>query len=134
MKTKTCSRWMIVDDQEDTNWLIQHMLSIIVPEVEIVAFNSPKAALRAFAQDPNGFDLVITDFNMPGLNGNQLREQLRLINPAVKVVLSTASFDWNFTDAQNAGFDSFLQKPFSICDLRDTTLNLTCEPLCLQAA
>ncbi len=134
MKTSnnTSTRWMVVDDEEENAWLLQHMLSLI-GGVEVACFSCPQEALATFNQDPQGFNLVITDFNMPGMTGDELRRQLRAIAPRIKIVLMTGNLEWTQTDSLLRGFNGFLQKPFSISELRDLALSLTGN-LRLQAA
>ncbi len=72
---------------------------------------SAQAALAAFRQAPP--DIVLTDKNMPGMDGVELLRQLRRLDPAVGVVVMTAygtvdsardSIDW--------GVDAYIEKPF----------------------
>src|SRR4051812_27403772 len=62
------SRWMIVDDNEDMLWLMPQMLAAIT-DAEICCFRNGAEALRAFERSPEAFQLVVTDFDMPGMNG-----------------------------------------------------------------
>jgi CheY-like chemotaxis protein len=109
--------WMIVDDNEE----ILSLMREIVPQFsdgEIVCFNSPQAALAAFEAAPENFALVITDFEMPGMNGVELCHRLREISPAAKILLATGSGNVSEEAAMNEGFCGLLHKPFLFATLR----------------
>jgi len=58
-------------------------------------------------------DMVITDFRMPHMNGAQLRELIRDENSKIPIILMTGERDHTL----GAGFDGFLQKPFTMSEL-----------------
>ncbi|MGI0034834.1 MAG: response regulator, partial [Nitrososphaera sp.] len=47
-------------------------------------------ALREFAKMPSYFDVVVLDIRMPDLNGLQLYQSLKAMNPSAKVLFVTA--------------------------------------------
>ena len=64
------------------------------------------------------FDLVICDVMMPGMNGMELLDRIREINPATHVILITAYPTIDLTvSAMKTGAVDFLAKPFDIDDL-----------------
>ena len=117
--TETASRprWMIVDDNEDI-LLLMHEIVAQFSDAEIVCFNSPQAALAAFEAAPENFELVITDFEMPGMNGVELCHRLRAISPAAKILLATGSGMVSEEAAAGEGFCGLLRKPFPFAMLR----------------
>src|SRR5580704_12416362 len=83
-------RWMLVDD----NLEILTMLSALVENfttATIECHDSPQSALAAFAAAPDSYELAITDFEMPGMDGVELCRRLRAVSPAQKVFLATGS-------------------------------------------
>jgi CheY-like chemotaxis protein len=50
----------------------------------------PRDALNAVCDDPDAWDLVITDHDMPGMDGVQLTRWLRAVRPSLPVMLLTA--------------------------------------------
>jgi len=80
------TRWMIVDDNQDV-LLLMSEIAAQFSDAEIVCFNSPRAALAAFEAAPENFELVITDFEMPGMNGVELRRRFHAISPVVKILV-----------------------------------------------
>jgi len=119
-QTETASRprWMIVDDNEDI-LLLMRDIAAQFSDAEIVCFNSPQAALAAFGAAPENFELVITDFEMPGMNGVELCHRLRAISPAAKILLATGSGLVSEEAAANEGFCGLLHKPFPFAVLRN---------------
>lgn len=58
---------------------------------EISTFRSATEALEVFAATPEKFQLVITDLQMPGMNGTEFCRRLRAVTPDLKVVLATGN-------------------------------------------
>lgn len=52
----------------------------------VTSFHSSLEALSAFKQDPDKFDVLITDNTMPKMSGVELVQQIKLINPDLPVV------------------------------------------------
>jgi response regulator RpfG family c-di-GMP phosphodiesterase len=73
-------------------------------------------ALHALQTGP--YDMVISDFHMPGMNGIELISRIREINPAIYVIMITAfpSIGLSVT-AMKRGAVDFLEKPLRIDDL-----------------
>lgn len=108
----TGAKWMVVDDTEAVLQMTAEMLKMFT-DAEICCFQSPKEALRAFEDDPSAFGLVVTDFDMPEMNGAELCSKLRAITPDLKIILATGSVNMLEAKAFNLGFAAFLAKPFS---------------------
>jgi len=56
---------------------------------EVSAYGSATAALTAFLAEPRRWDIVITDFAMPGLNGVELARQIRTRRRDIPIILCT---------------------------------------------
>ena len=73
----------------------------------------PREALSLLAQNPERIDLVITDLQMPGLDGIELAAELLKINPALPVVLTSAAmFRMPSEKLRSLGIRDFLTKPW----------------------
>lgn len=117
--TARAARWMIVDD----NAAILEMMHDIVErftDASIECFNSPLTALAAFTAEPEAFELVITDFEMPGMNGMELCRELHAAAPAARVILATGSGLISDEAAAQEGFCGLLPKPFPFALLERT--------------
>ncbi len=111
-------RWMIVDDDENMLSLM-HNLVARTSDADIECFLSPYEALAAFEATPELFELVITDLEMPGLDGIELGRQLHALSPKTKILLVTGSGILTTTEAIQRGFCGLLPKPFSLTALEN---------------
>ncbi|MFM9007035.1 MAG: response regulator [Bacteroidota bacterium] len=129
-------RILLVDDNRVNLFLGKRILSSLgMPNV--VLASSGKEALDLFISEP--FDVVLTDVEMPGMNGYTLCSNIRAINPdsgkrPVLVVISANAGEHDRQDAAEAGVDGYLTKPYSPEDLTRlfSTLLPTAEPILFQ--
>lgn len=111
-------RWMVVDD--DRPWLaLMRVLLKCVHGVQVECFDSPRAALAALAAAPQSFELVITDLEMPEMDGTELCQQMHVLAPNLKVLLATGSGRLDESSASRLGFGGLLNKPFALAELRE---------------
>ncbi|MDQ2868439.1 MAG: response regulator [Verrucomicrobiota bacterium] len=102
---------LIADDEEMTLTLLERLLS--GHGHHVVCAQSGFECLDIFRRDPAVYDLVLLDFNMPFMNGQETFERLRVINPAIDVVLTTGFIERaRLSKMLAAGLSGFLQKPF----------------------
>jgi len=122
----TGTRWMVVDDNTDTLNTVTQLLAA-VSGAEITSFASPWQALDALAAAPETFALVVTDFEMPGMNGVDFRRRVEIISPSTKVLLTTGSGVFTDESARENGFCGLLCKPFSIGALKQALANAAAD-------
>jgi len=80
----------------------------------VVESVDPQAALDQFLQDPQDWDLVVTDQSMPGMTGARLVAEIRRLRPDLPAVLCAGSSrGLDQGDPEVDGFDEFLFKPVS---------------------
>ena len=110
-------RVLVVDDEEDMLWMLQRNLNKGMPDVEILAAKSGEEAL-AVLSDKN-VNLVITDINMPGMNGLDLLIEVNNRYPQTGVIIMTAYPSNAYkNEAMLSGSLRFIEKPFDINDMR----------------
>ena len=84
-------------------------------DFDVDAFTDPLSALNCFR--PNFYDLALIDIVMPELDGFELYERLKKIDPDIRVCFLTASemYHEEFREGKHRGLneDLFLQKPIS---------------------
>lgn len=111
-------RILFVDDETSITLFVQELLESL--GYRVTTRNESLEALRIFAEDPEAFDLVITDLTMPGLAGPELVARLRQIRPQLPVILMTG-FP-GFADGRSLealGNPLLLQKPCTAQELSD---------------
>ena len=81
---------LLVEDEEDLLRLIQKYFE--KNGLYVRTYTSPLLALEEFMKntDDNGYDLVISDFRMPGMNGIELATLIRKMNKDIPIILMTA--------------------------------------------
>ena len=101
---------LVVDDEDALVTLAEEVLAEL--GYEPVGFRSSAAALRAFRDDPDRFDAVITDQTMPELTGLELASHIRAIRGSLPVILCSGYGNPALErDARNAGAAALLRKP-----------------------
>jgi CheY-like chemotaxis protein len=107
---------LFVDDEAAIVRMAELMLTSL--GYRPVVTNQSVKALRLFEENPQRFDLVITDHVMPDLTGAELARKLTGIRPDVPVLLCTG-FRENLSeeDVQAAGICEVLMKPVGRADL-----------------
>jgi DNA-binding response OmpR family regulator len=112
------SRILVVDDERDIIITLQVGLEEDAG-FDVDAFTDPKLALSSFK--PDLYQLVIIDIMMPKIDGFALYEQLKKIDPDIKVCFLTASemYHEEMRGIEHSALskDLFLQKPISTEDL-----------------
>jgi CheY-like chemotaxis protein/predicted transcriptional regulator len=79
---------MVVDDEPDIPETYKSFLSL--EGYNVKAFSDAYSALRDFAARPSYYDLVILDIRMPDINGFQIYQSLKAMNPSCKIIFITA--------------------------------------------
>lgn len=107
-------RVLVVDDSNLSRHYICHVIEEMgVSRENIVLAEDGKDALCHFAEE--NFDLVITDLNMPVMDGNELIEHIRntSANPYVPILMVTGeSNNARLEHVQQAGVSAICNKPF----------------------
>ena len=78
----------------------------------VVGFQQASAALVAFVEAPDRFDLLVTDLSMPGMGGLELCREIQRVRPELPVLMVTG-FDGSVTSDElvAAGVDALVTKP-----------------------
>jgi two-component system response regulator FlrC len=104
------ARILVADDEAGLREFLTDALEL--DEHTVVAAKDGKEAAKLL--DERGFDLVLTDLKMPGMDGMQLLRKVRAEQPEVEVIVMTAHGSVNnAVEAMKLGAFEFLQKPIS---------------------
>jgi len=109
MHTKVLNLTLLyVEDDKDTRESLSKLFKIIVTKLFVA--KDGIEALEIFQK--NNIHCIISDFQMPNMNGNELAKKVKELNPYVPFILLTAYNDKELLiNAIEAGVDKFLQKP-----------------------
>jgi CheY-like chemotaxis protein len=101
-----CGRILLVDD----NCLGLAARRSVLEELGHRVLTSGTAAEALELCGKHGFDIVVTDYKMPKMNGVELITRLRKLHPATAVILISGFTDTLGLDETNTGADIVLQK------------------------
>jgi PAS domain S-box-containing protein len=107
---------LFVDDETDLLELGKQLLGSLGYTVTVAG--SGVRALSLFREDPDAYDMVITDMTMPRVTGDNLAREIIAQRPDIPVILCTGFSDRiTKTEAEQLGIKAFLMKPLKIKDL-----------------
>ncbi|MEA2938940.1 MAG: hypothetical protein QOC56_2444 [Alphaproteobacteria bacterium] len=110
------SRILIVDDSSTTRSIVRKILSASRFRLELAEAQEGIEALKQIAS--GRFDLVILDYNMPGLNGIETLSEIKRQYPRLGVLMMTSTPEQAVAEkARAAGAAAFLKKPFFPTDI-----------------
>ena len=101
---------LLVEDEQRLAGVVKEGLRAEGFEVDIVS----DGVLGLWAATENGYDAIVLDIMLPGLNGYDVLKQLRARKIWLPVLMLTAKDgEYDQTDAFDLGADDYLTKPFS---------------------
>ena len=108
---------LVCDDERVVSMFVSLILE---PEgCQVVTAFDGQDALEKIQADPVSFDVLITDYRMPRLNGMELIETLRAKNIRLKIMMMTGFVRQLDAMDQEPLFDKLLAKPFRAEQLLD---------------
>jgi len=91
------------------------------PRYQVTSAQDGNDALSQLAADPNTYDVVITDNNMPNVSGVELVQKLRERSFAGKIMVLSAHLSSDLRKAyKEMAVDAMIDKPFDVQELRKT--------------
>lgn len=104
---------LLVDDEEELARMSRMLLSTLGYRVKTIT--EPKEALSLFHQNPDHFDLIITDQNMPELSGLEMAEEMLRTRADIPILICTGySKEVTAEKIKNSGIRGVIIKPFSL--------------------
>lgn len=114
---------LLIDDEEIVINTSEMMLKRIGYSV-LTAHNGSEG-LQVFKKNKSKIDLVISDHDMPNMNGKEVMDKLREIDPQIKIMLSSGGLtDVDEKDIMNQGFNGFIKKPYNLNTLFEKTTEI----------
>jgi DNA-binding NtrC family response regulator len=81
------NRLLLVDDETGLLDLMRRYLTRLGYQVD--AYTNAHAALQRFESQAGDYALVVVDWSMPGMTGDELLDQILALNPKVRVLVSS---------------------------------------------
>jgi CheY-like chemotaxis protein len=107
---------LLVDDEEGPIQVEKLMLKEL--GYKVMTARSGREAIDIYTQNIDKVDLIALDMIMPEMNGRATYEELKNINPDVKILLvSGYSLNKQVEELLDLGCKGFIQKPFDIIEL-----------------
>ena len=107
---------LLVDDENVVVKIGVKMLERL--EFTVISAFSGGEAIQLYRKHQGNIDMVILDIVMPETSGSETYDQLRQLNPDVKVLLSSGySINGKAEELLNRGCNDFIQKPFTMDQL-----------------
>ena len=103
-------RILFIDDEQAIVQFCKQMLKGL--GYQVTGLTDGHKALKLFNEDPDSFDIVITDLTMPSINGDDLVRSIWQIRPDIPSILCTGfSAKIDRENAIDQGFSAFIDKP-----------------------
>jgi CheY-like chemotaxis protein len=122
-------RVLVADDDPEICMLIKTILAKGPYQVTLCG-DAESALVHIQHDDP--FDILISDFMLPGISGIDLITQVRQNRPTAHLPIVMISGHNNYAmdaRARSAGANAFLNKPFTLSQLRTTVHQLLSDQL-----
>jgi PAS domain S-box-containing protein len=114
---------LYIDDDESLVFLIKRLLEKC--GFRISAFTDQLAGLAALRANPTAFDLVVTDYNMPGMSGLDVAREVRAIRADLPVAVASGFIDETLhAQADAAGVQELIFKASAVEDLGEAFARL----------
>jgi CheY-like chemotaxis protein len=118
---------VVVDDEKDIQILFQQKFRKEIRSGTVqfhFAFSGEEGLQYLQINGTNDIYLVLSDINMPGMNGLELLKMVKKEFPELMVYMITAYGDeHNYREALANGCDEYLTKPLNFDDLKNKILN-----------
>jgi DNA-binding NtrC family response regulator len=101
----------VIDDEADLVNLFSE--AITLNSFKVCTFTNPIEALNHIEKNPDEYSLIISDFRMPKMNGNELCTKLLELNPNLKIFLMSAYADIQYDTSKF----TFINKPIPLTKL-----------------
>jgi DNA-binding NtrC family response regulator len=125
IKTKV----LVVEDDDLFLWSLGQFLKR--EGYEVYPAMTAELAFDMAQKEP--FDIVISDFHLPGLNGKELIKRVKSLNPVIKAVLISAYQKEETGGDDEALLNAYLNKPIELENLKRLLEDLTARTALAEA-
>jgi len=118
---ETGGRILVVDDNNLFRGVISQILSRLGYEVS--SADSGENGLGIFLR--NEFDMVLSDYDMPGMDGVALACSIKKVSPRTPVVIMTGVGRETVLSRKSTAVDEVISKPFTLAEIDELILNVS---------
>jgi CheY-like chemotaxis protein len=118
---ETGGRILVVDDNDVFRGVISQILSRLGYEVS--SADSAEKGLGIFLG--NEFDMVLSDYDMPGMDGVALACSIKQVSPRTPVVIMTGVGRETVLSRKSTAVDEVISKPFTLAEIDGLILNVS---------
>ena len=109
-----CARVLVIDDEAVLRGLLRDMLAACGYDADLAADGA--AGLERYRSQR--YNAVITDLLMPGMNGFEVVDALRMIDPEVRIIMLTGSARPLTSSRARESRVTLLHKPIALGELK----------------
>ena len=92
---------------------------------QVTSASDSKEALKKFKENPDAYTAILTDYNLPFLNGMDLGREILSIRNDIPMILISGIDDEDLKNrAKEVGFEDFMLKPLCMDRLNETLMEL----------
>ena len=124
---ETGEKILVVDDNNFLRSVVSKMLSLLGYEVS--SADSGENGLSLFRK--NKFDIVLSDYEMPGMDGVAFACSVKKSSPRTPVVIMTGAGRESVFSRKSTAVDEVISKPFTLSGIDETIQNLLGKALCI---
>ena len=106
---------LVVDDELDIVNLFTELLNS--RNYDVFGFTNPLKALEDYKKNYNQYRMVISDIQMPKMNGFDLVKNVKMINRNISIILMSAYDDIDYSQLHNLTINEVIHKPIKIMEL-----------------
>ena len=121
---------LYVEDESDVREFTSKLLASLLKNV--FSAENGQEGLELYKKNIDSIDLIVTDINMPKMNGITMCENIRELNKDIPIVITSAHSDTNFLKkAIEVGVSTYAMKPIDLYQLIDS-ITKAIEPIFLK--
>jgi DNA-binding NtrC family response regulator len=120
---KQIKKALIIDDEEPLREIISEVLSLV--DIGSIKAENGNEAIKIAEEQKDEIDLILIDFYMPEMSGEETYEKLKDVLPKCPVIfMSGYDFSEQVVSEPNKAVKLFIKKPFTIAQLQETVTSL----------
>jgi CheY-like chemotaxis protein len=122
---ETGEKILVVDDNNVLLIVVSKMLSLLGYEVS--SADSGANGLNVFCK--SNFDIVLSDYDMPGMDGVAFACSVKQCSPRTPVVIMTGAGNETVFSRKSTAVDEVISKPFTLAEIDETIQNVSAKTL-----